>query len=127
MLGFPRVGPVGPVGPGWPDAAAAGGASWSLPPPSGTVGPVVPHSTSGLLGRGTEQPVSPPLPQPPVSGQKLLRRSAERSAPKPEPGEGAGAVGVAGWVLESRSRGAEDSGSGLSGEETRRPDSPIPG
>lgn len=70
MLGFPRV---GPVGPGWPDAAAAGGASWSLPPPSGAVGPVVPPSTSGLLGRGTEQLLSSLFPSHLSSRQKRER------------------------------------------------------
>lgn len=57
---------VGLEGPGWLGAWAAGGAGCWLPPPRRAVGPVVPPSTSGLLGRGTGRPLSPPSFQPPV-------------------------------------------------------------
>lgn len=47
-------------GAGMPDAAAAGGASWSLPPPSGAVGPVVhPPPPAALPGRETAASLLP--------------------------------------------------------------------
>lgn len=94
MLGFPRVGLVGLVGPGWPDAAAAGGANWSLPPPSGAVGPVVPPSTSGLLGRGTEQLLSPASsPATCPVDRTGCAPSAEGNTPNPEQVRGPGLRG----------------------------------
>lgn len=57
-----------------------------LSPPSGAVGPVVPRSTSGLLGRGTEQLFSPPSsPATCPADRKGSAQSAEGSARKPEP------------------------------------------
>ncbi|XP_059008511.1 pleckstrin homology-like domain family B member 3 isoform X1 [Mustela lutreola] len=64
-----------------------------LPPPSGAVGPVVPRSTSGLLGRGTEQLFSPPSsPATCPADRKVSAQSAEGSARKPEPAPPPGAL-----------------------------------
>lgn len=104
MLGFPRV------GPGWPDAAAAGGASWSLPPPSRAVGPVVPIHFRAAGKGDRAASLSSLFSSHLSSGQKLQRRSAEGSAPKPEPVRGPGLGwwrGLEFWNLAPG--GAEDS------------------
>lgn len=102
MLGLLKV---GPVGPGWPDAAAAGGARWSLPPPLRAVGPVVPplHFRDG--GEGDRAAcLSSLFPSHLSSGPTPQRQNAERSAPKLEPVRGPGLRGPEGsGVLGSRS------------------------
>lgn len=91
MLGFPRV---EPVGPGCPDAEAAGGASWSLPPPSGAVGPVVfPPPLPGCWGGGQSSLSPPSSPATCFGGRNDSAQSAERSPPNLEPVRGSGLPG----------------------------------
>lgn len=102
-----------------------------------------PPSTSGLLGRGREQPLSSLFPATCLGGRNDSALSSEGSEPQPERVRGPGLRrwrGMETWLLGSRGEeeaGVQESSSGeeqrtqtpgLSIErETRSPDSSVPG
>ncbi|XP_054396558.2 pleckstrin homology-like domain family B member 3 isoform X2 [Pongo abelii] len=90
------------VGPGWPDAEATGGASPSLPPPSGAVGPVVPPPLPGCWGGGPGGLSPPSSPATCLIGRSGRAQRAERSAPKPELVRGPRLWGGGSWTSESQ-------------------------